>query len=174
MPYRKSGCAFDCAIRCAINLPPCISYTPKILPPTRTRVRDSCRWYLNRDANLGNPRNPKIGYLESPRHAMSRTPVSRPLPHCQRATAGVSTPALFVYHSDPLFEGTLLPLRLSFAPLSMPINGGSGWLQSMISPERLAGHAKCKIPTSPGGAACRIERFGVQNAAFSVPELACF
>jgi hypothetical protein len=104
----------------------------------------------------------------------ARCEVARRTDHLWQRLARVTAARLFPCSVTPFLRVPCCPFVSRSLCSGMPINGGSGWLQSMISPERLAGNAKCKIPTSPGGAACRIERFGVQNAAFSVPELACF
>ena len=59
-----------------------VSRTVQNPTPSPTPERDSCRWYLKPDANLGNPRNPKIGYLE--KHAARCT---------QRSARGIAIAA---------------------------------------------------------------------------------
>lgn len=54
----------------------------KILPLAPPLSRSHARWYLKPDANLGNPRNPKIRYLEK-LHAAIRTRDSHE-PHAGR------------------------------------------------------------------------------------------
>lgn len=142
------------------SLCPYVCRTVQNPTPPYHPERDSCRWYLPGNANLGNPRNPKIGYLENGTL------------HADLGVAATSLPARAVWvsrgavkgkHANNPFWGYLRPVSCSARPrLECPKRGL--WLAAIdvLLPRQAKGRQNADYPP-PQGVQCG---FGMHEAGF--------